>query len=488
MGNNSTLRYPNDMLSIIRNGLPKQGESKRILIIGAGMAGLVAASLLKQAGHDVTILEGNNRIGGRVYTIRSPFFGFGNYLDVGAMRIPTNHKLVMEYIRKFGLPVNPFINTSPEDLIYANNVLTTREYYEINPDVLNYPLKENEKGKTAKELFLEATQPFIDLYYGSTLEEKQRLREKYAHYSMREFLKYNPFSIDMSDAAIRKMYVLLGIEGFPEYSFIDILTDIAFPIFSQSIDFIEITGGNDLLPWSFYPELKDNIRFNQQAEKIYQTERRVKVETINPQTKYKRCFDADYVIVTIPFPLFQFIDVYPYESISFEKYQIIRELNTINAVKIGMEFKTRFWERAGVGNAVTDQPTRYTYVSSHGLGTHGPAVLLASYSWGHDSELWTSLPLEKKIKEALTDLSEIYGNVVYDEYVTTVAYDWGLNSFSAGAFTLFLPNQGEMLNEVMRKPEGRLHFAGEGPSKFHGWIEGAIESGIREAYEINKRI
>lgn len=85
--------YPDDFLHIIHNGLSSSVQKKRVIIIGAGMAGLTAGSLLKAAGHEVTILEAGSRLGGRVYTVRSPFSN-GNYLDVGAMRIPTNHKLV----------------------------------------------------------------------------------------------------------------------------------------------------------------------------------------------------------------------------------------------------------------------------------------------------------------------------------------------------------------------------------------------------------
>ena len=92
------------MVEIIRNGLRKSRAPKNVIIIGAGLAGLVSGSLLKDAGHNVTIIEANNRVGGRVYTLRAPFTD-GLYLDVGAMRIPESHYLVLEYIQKFGLPV-----------------------------------------------------------------------------------------------------------------------------------------------------------------------------------------------------------------------------------------------------------------------------------------------------------------------------------------------------------------------------------------------
>jgi monoamine oxidase len=67
------------MISTIQHGLNKTQTPKKILIVGAGMAGLVAASLLKKAGHNVTILEAAKRVGGRVYTKRSPFIN-GQYM------------------------------------------------------------------------------------------------------------------------------------------------------------------------------------------------------------------------------------------------------------------------------------------------------------------------------------------------------------------------------------------------------------------------
>jgi monoamine oxidase len=76
---------------------------------------------------------------------------------------------------------------------------------------------------------------------------------------------------------------------------------------------------------------------------------------------------------------------------------------------------------------------------------------------------------------------------VYTEFMKAVWFNWSQNPYSAGCFTLFTPQQQKNFDEITRKPEGKLHFAGEHTSSFHGWIEGAIESGIRTAYEVQHR-
>ncbi|UOR13028.1 flavin monoamine oxidase family protein [Halobacillus amylolyticus] len=480
------LTYPEGMVNIIRDGLQLAKTPKKVIIAGAGMSGLVSASLLKRAGHHVTVLEGNDRIGGRVFTLRQPFTQ-GNYIELGAMRIPGTHALVCEYIKRFRLPINPFINSSPLDLIFVNNILTTRKHYEQYPEVLQFPLEEWEKGKTASELFLSAVNPFIERYQSSSPEEQGRLKKQYASYSMRDYLENNPLGPSLSSNAIRMIMVLLGIEGFPEFSFVDILTDIIYPIFNKDTNFYEITGGNDQLPLSFLSELHSDILYNHKVRKIKQTTSGVTLSTVNPLTQEPKFFSGDYSIITMPFSVFQFVDVEPYDSISFKKWQAIRTLPNIPAVKIAIEFKHRFWERMKVGNIITDLPTMFTYIPSHNKGRFGPAVLLGSYSWGNNASLWTSLTESSLISYVLKDLAKIYGNIVYQEYYQAFAFDWAQNPFSAGCFTLFSPHQVVNFGDYISTPEGRLHFAGEHTSSFHGWVEGAIESGIRAAYEINER-
>jgi monoamine oxidase len=93
--------------SLLRSNLVLAAPApKKILIIGAGMAGLSAGYELTQLGHDVTILEARMRPGGRVHTIREPFSD-GLYAEAGAARIPTNHDLTLKYIKLFDVPLEP---------------------------------------------------------------------------------------------------------------------------------------------------------------------------------------------------------------------------------------------------------------------------------------------------------------------------------------------------------------------------------------------
>ena len=104
-----------DYVDIVKLGIAKKFNTdrpKKVIIVGAGLAGLAAGYELKRAGHTPIILEAQQRVGGRVYTLRDPFTE-GLYAEVGAMRIPRAHTLTMEYVEKFGLKTNDFTMDNP---------------------------------------------------------------------------------------------------------------------------------------------------------------------------------------------------------------------------------------------------------------------------------------------------------------------------------------------------------------------------------------
>jgi monoamine oxidase len=471
------------MVSVIRNGLPKTAAPKHIVIVGAGMAGLVAASLLKEAGHQVTILEASNRVGGRVYTLRSPF-SEGHYMEAGAMRIPHTHELTLEYVAKFRLPVNEFRNSTPNDLIYINGINTRRRLYEQNPDVLHFPVALYERGKTAWELAESAVRPVINFINRNPAKHWPIVIKEFDRYSMEFFLRYNPVGPSLSAGAVDMIKVVLGFEGLPELSFLEILRD--FIIFSPGTRFYEISGGFDQLPKAFLPQLKENILFDRKMTKISQNRNSVTISGVSTHTKEPFRVTGDIAIITVPFSVLQFVEVEPLNSFSYHKRRAIQQLHYVASTKIGIQFSRRFWEDQGLygGQTVTDLPIRFAYFPSHGFGEPG-GVVLASYTWEDDALPWISMSKEEQVMQALKNLADIHGEQVYRAFVTGAAHNWALHPYAAGAFSTFKPGQETELGPAISAPEGRVHFAGEHASDYHIWIQGAIQSGIRAAYEVN---
>ncbi len=193
---------------------------------------------------------------------------------------------------------------------------------------------------------------------------------------------------------------------------------------------------------------------------------------------------GDYAIIAIPFPVLRHIEAL--QPFSHAKQTAIRQLHYDASGKILFQCKRRFWEEdEGIlgGGTITDLPIRTMYYPEHGRET-GRGVLLASYTWADDAQRWGSLDPTDRIVQALEDVAQIHPKVL-DAFEVGAAQMWHNDEFAGGAFALFEPEQQTHLHEHIQAPEGRIHFAGEHTSLLHRWIQGAVESGLRAAYEIH---
>ncbi len=465
-----------EYLPIVEGGLqPKATTPRRIIVVGAGMAGLVAAYELQRAGHEPVILEARHRIGGRIYTLREPFSP-GLHAEAGAMRVPSAHTLTMAYIHKFNLSLLPFTMNNPSGYHFVRDRKYRIADAAANLDSLGYELAPHEQGKSHTQLWEETIAPIKQRFEAAGEAGWDEIYAEYDRFSTREFLEAN----NWSDGAIEMYGLLSNQESRMHTSFGELLRSELSHSFT---DMYQIEGGTDRLPIAFLPALQDCIRFGSRVTAIDQSPDSVTVyyQTLVDRTKVK----GDYAIITLPLSVLRHIEVL--KPFSRAKQRAIRELNYDASGKVFLQCRRRFWEEdEGIfgGGTVTDLPVRNIYYPEHGRET-GRGVLIGSYTWGKDAQRWSYLDPTVRLVQPLDQVAQIHPQVL-DEFEVGASHMWQNDEFAGGAFALFEPGQQTRLHQHIIAPEGRIHFAGEHASLGHRWIQGAIESGLRAAVEIHR--
>jgi monoamine oxidase len=467
---------PDPILEVPARGLePRPGPRKRVIVIGGGIAGLVSAFELKQAGHEVIILEAQNRVGGRVWTCRS--FAPGLYAEFGAMRIPRVHELTLAYCDRFNLQLRPFVMGNPKTLVYVGGQRMTMDEAEREPTKLPFELAEHERGRTYADLWNEATKDVVERYRREGEGALVSIIEDYDRYSIREFLQDRGWS----EGAIELYGVMSFREANMNAAVIEQLREIVGRAFE---DMQEIAGGFDLLPNGFYEHLKENVRFGANVHAIEQSDGSVTVRFKTESGRFSET--ADYAVCAIPFSILRDVEVTP--SFSRQKQKAIRELNYNPSTKVLFQTRSRFWERTdGIvgGTTSTDLPIRRICYPSHSDPEEPRGTLLASYTWGQDALRWGGMDEETRLEEALEDVAKVHPEIA-EEYEVGASHAWYNDRWARGAFALFEPEQETRLQDHIVQPEGRVYFAGEHCSLWHAWIQGALESGIRAAQQIHE--
>ncbi|PXX61023.1 monoamine oxidase [Nocardia tenerifensis] len=517
---------------LIDTGLPATDRRKRIVVVGAGPAGLSAATLLADAGHEVTVLEANgNRTGGRVKTFRGVFTDPALHAEAGAMRLSSEHPMVLALADKLGVSRRPFYNadvlpdtptpptppvfyrsftgeewsngprlryvpppTAGRGLLRVNGVTRTRGEYAANPAEVHagfgcdLATTSGECLHTAlRQAAVLAEQPI----------ERQvavwaKLLSDYENHSLRSYLMERGWPRQRIEA----VGTLENLTARLRHSVVFPLVD--HTLISSEATYWELAGGMASLTDALAQRLGPAILLGRRMTRLEQTEHGVRVwttgETGDEDSDGRpadpvEAFDADYAIVAIPLTSARFCTFDP--PLSYDKRRAIIELHHDAATKVLLEFKTRFWERGPAGfrggRCVSDSPSRTMYFPSHVADSEG-GVVLASYTFADDAMRWDSLTEGERVHFALAGMRELFGARVDSEFTGVgVTQSWVRARYALGEAAIPTPGQLHDHHLATRSVEGRTHFAGDHTSLDTAWIEGALESGVRAAREVHAR-
>ena len=464
--------------------LPRgSGNGRSVVILGAGISGLVSAYELKRAGYRVTVLEARDRIGGRAWSIRNgdrvvqtgradqlAAFSPGLYFNAGPARIPSTHRVILGYARKFGVGLETFVNVNRNaGWDFGGKVQPERRMVEDMRGQLGELLAKAIDahaldGQVSKDE-LAAVRQFLVPY--ASLDGKGR---------------YAPggssgWSVDGGGYAQAPV-------PLPPLAFKDLAPSpaVTLPylfehIWDMQSTMLQPVGGMDRIAHAIYQQVKPSVRLRSPVTAIRRSGDRVRIEH-GPGSQVT---DADHCVCTLGANLLEKIP----NDFSPAKKAALKGVNYLASVKVGFE-TPRFWESDDNifgGLAWTDRANENVIYPSNNFGA-ARGVLVAAYAAG-----WTNQDNPQKFAG--------YGNeqrlqVCRDSIEALhpgrsrllskgVSVGWGLVPYSEGVGALWPGGPGEngtrgaQYAELL-KPEGPIVFAGEHLSSQGLWQEGAALS------------
>ncbi len=483
----------------VKLGAAPPGAS--VLVLGAGMAGLVAAYELRNAGYRVQVLEYNARAGGRNWTLRGGDrytelggqtqdcrFDQDLYINPGPWRLPYHHQGMLSYCKRLGVALEPFVQ------INHNAYLHSRRAFGGKPQRLR-TIKADFNGHVA-ELLAKATQGHA-LDAEVTAEDRAILLDSLRFWGA---LDKNYRFVQGPESNDRRGFARDpggGLSGRPAFSEPVALGDLlhsglwaALPfgeMYDMQTTMFQPVGGMGQVGQAFGRELGPLIRYNAKVIDIHQDERAVSATFEDLAAgSARQTVRADWCVCTIPLSILSQIPM----NVDGPMAKAIAAVPYCTGLKVGLQFKRRFWEEDEQiygGITYTDLPIGQISYPSSRFFASGKGVLLGAYIWDMINSMdFSSMTPAERVAKAVEYGSQIHPQYT-QEFDNGIAVAWHRVPAAMGCFGLWSDaNRAEHYDNLCGF-DGRIVLAGEHASYLPAWQEGAVTSALDAIDRLHRR-
>ncbi len=470
------------------------GNGRSVVILGAGISGLVAAYELSKAGYDCTILEATERAGGRNLTVRGGDLleesdsrqnvQFGSrpdlYANMGPARIPYHHRTILAYCKEFGVELEVFTNDNRAALFHNRERFNGKAVAsrQVNTDM---------RGYIAELLAKAIDRNALDSEF--TSEDKERILamlEKYGD------LDDNRQYKGSSRGGFKRQQINAGLKSGELNSPLafDELLQSDFWIYKLHFDqflnqnptLFQPVGGMDAIVNAFNERVGTLIQYRSIVKEIRKSADGVRIVVQQPVMNGQTVVvNADFAICTIPAPVL--VDI---PNDFFKDYLgAIKSLEFVPAVKIAYQTSRRFWEEDQAiygGISWTDQDITQIWYPPYGYHREN-GILMGAYIWGKEPGLrFSEMTPQERLQAAINQGEQIHSGYA-NEIATGVSRAWLKVPFQKGGWAY-----SNEIRETLQKPDGPIYFAGDQASALPGWQEGAVLAAHAAVQGISERV